>query len=141
MVWLQLYLLTLSSTQVGNTDVGTGTHFTVSPALPTMAGMEGGDTLPTCALLVTDTTSLLLPWQPMQTTWQPYAHLSENYNRIHTQTSNTYEMSEYTEDGEDVPSPVEETMYYERGRGVGQYSVEETGQHRTQEMVSGRLPF
>jgi hypothetical protein len=49
-------------------------------------------------------------------------------------------MSEYTEDGEDLPSPVEETMYYERGRGKVQYSLEETG-HRTQEMVSGRLPF
>ena len=149
--YIQLYVLTSSSTQVRNTDVGTGTHSTVSPALLTagmegghtlsMAGMEGRHTLPTYDLLVTDTTSLLLPRRPMQTTWQPYSHLSENHNRMHTQTSNTHEMSEYTEDGEDLPSPVEEIMYYERGRGVVQYSVEETGQQKTQEMVSGRLPF
>ena len=129
------------STQVGNTDLGTGTHFTVNPALPTTAGIEGGHRLPTTGMegghrpptyivLVTDTPFLLLPRRPMQTTWQPYAHMS-----------NTHEMSEYTEDKEDLPSPVEETMSYEQGRGVVQYSVEETGQHRTQEMVSGRLPF
>jgi hypothetical protein len=51
---------------------------------------------------------------------------------------NTTEL--YLEDGEDLPSPIEETAYIEDERGVVQYPLEETGQHRSQEMVTGRLP-
>jgi hypothetical protein len=84
-----------------------------------------------------DTLPPPLPLVPQYTAW-PFHDNSHPRHHDSGHYDNTTEL--YLEDGEDLPSPMEETTYIEHMRGVAQYPLEKTGQHRSQEMVTGRLP-